>query len=189
MNIRRSTYLRSPSGQLGSTTAGLVFGLGLAVAGWFAIGPDHFVYAFVVQSAFLFMALLTGPALVDVARYRYRVRPFEPRIYTLLGAEALRRLLGLVGWNRIIEQMRRTEQGASVTARFLRGTEQSETGHLLGFSATAVLAIMAAATSHPRGAAQILLLGMILHLYPVMIQRITRFRITSRRTNINGSGH
>lgn len=180
--------MATPSGQPGSAPAGLVFGLGLAAAGWFAMGPDHLVYAVVVQGAFLFMALLTGLALVDVARYRYRVRPFEPRIYKLLGAEALRRLLGLVGWNRIIKQMRRTEQGASGTARFLRGTEQSETGHLLGFSATAILAFMAAATSHPRGAAQILLLGMILHLYPVMIQRITRFRITSHRTSINGSG-
>lgn len=181
--------MAAPSGKPGSAPAGLVFGLGLAVAGWFTMGPDHLVYAVVVQGAFLFMALLTGPALVDVARYRYQVKPFEPRMYTLLGAEALRRLLGLVGWNRVIKQMRRTEHGESGTASFLRGTEQSETGHLLGFSATAVLAIMAAATSHPRGAAQILLLGMILHLYPVMIQRITRFRITSRRTNINGSKH
>ena len=73
-------------GQPGTVAAGLVFGLGLAVAGWFAIGPDHLVYAFVVQGAFLFMALLMGPALVDVARQRYRVRPFEPRIYALLGA-------------------------------------------------------------------------------------------------------
>ncbi|WP_104053990.1 MULTISPECIES: hypothetical protein [unclassified Arthrobacter] len=177
-----------PHGQLGSSTMGLVAGLGLAVAGWFAIGPDHLVYAFVVQGALLFMALLTGPVLVDVARQRYRVRPFEPRIYTLLGAEAFRRLLGVVGWNRIIMQMRRTEQGASGTARFLRGTEQSETGHILGFSATAVLAIMAVATSHPGGAAQILLIGVILHLYPVMIQRITRFRITNRRTNIKEGG-
>lgn len=180
--------MTAPSGQPGSAAAGLAFGLGLAVAGWFAIGPDHLVYAVVVQGAFLFMALLTAPALVDVARRRYRVRPVEPRIYTLLGAEALRRLLGLIGWNRIIKEMRQTEQGASGTARFLRGTEQSETGHLLGLSATAALAITAAATSHPRGTAQILLLGMILHLYPVMIQRITRFRITGRRTNINGSG-
>ncbi len=91
--------MAAPGGQPGAATAGLVFGLGLAVAGWFAIGPDHLVYAVVVQGAFLFMALLTGPALVDVARSRYRVRPFEPRVYTLLGAEALRRLLGLVGWN------------------------------------------------------------------------------------------
>ncbi|WAP50600.1 hypothetical protein OL239_11205 [Arthrobacter sp. ATA002] len=174
--------MAAPNGQAGSAALGLVFGLGLTVAGWFAIGPDHLVYAVVVQGAFLFMALLAGPALVDVARQRYRVSPVEPRIYILLGAEALRRLLGVVGWNRIIMQMRRTEQGASGKARFLRGTEQSETGHLLGFSATAVLAIMAAATSHPRGAAQILLLGMILHLYPVMIQRITRYRINSRRT-------
>lgn len=168
-------------------TAGLLAGLGLAVAGWSTIGPDHVVYAIVVQGAFLFMALLTGPALADVARSRYRVRTCEPRIYTLLGAEALRRLLDVVGWNRVIRQMRLAEGEGSGRGRFLRGTEQSETGHCLGFAATALLVVIATATGHPLGAVQILLVGVILHLYPVMIQRIARFRITSRRSTISGS--
>jgi hypothetical protein len=175
------------SGQSGSATAGLLIGVGSAVAGWFAIGPDHVVYAIVVQGAFLFMALLAGPALVDVGRSRYRVGPFEPLLYTLLGAEAIRRLLDVVGWNRVIRQMRLAEEGATGVARFLRGTEQSETGHLLGFAATSMVTIIAAVTAHPLGAVQILLVGVILHLYPVMVQRTIRFRFTNRRTAIDGS--
>lgn len=89
--------------RVGSVIAVVVVGVGLPVAGWFAIGPDHIVYAVVVQGAFLLMALLAGPSLVDVARSRYRVRGFEPLIYTLLGAEALRCVLDFVGWNRVIK--------------------------------------------------------------------------------------
>lgn len=174
--------------RVGSVIAAVVVGVGLPVAGWYAIGPDHIVYAIVVQGAFLLMALLAGPSLVDVARSRYRVRGFEPLIYTALGAEALRRVLDSVGWNRVIKQMRQ-EQGTasrrrgSGRDRFLRGTEQSETGHALGIVATGSLGLIAALTSHPVGALQILLVGVILHLYPVMIQRLVRSRFTRRRTN------
>lgn len=89
-----------------SVVAGLLVGVGLAVAAWFAIGPDHVVYAVVVQGGFLFMALLIGPSLVDITSSRYRVGSFEPRFYTLLGAEAFRRALDLVGWNRVIKNLR-----------------------------------------------------------------------------------
>jgi hypothetical protein len=174
--------------RIGPVTAGLVIGVGLPVAGWFAIGPDHVVYAVVVQGAFLLMALLIGPSLVDVNRSRYKVRKFEALIYTLLGAEALRRVLDFGGWNRAIKQMRQ-EQGAashrrqSGRDRVLRGTEQSETGHFLGITATGALSLVAVLTSHPVGALQILLVGVILHLYPVMIQRLVRSRLTRERTD------
>ncbi len=175
--------------QFGSVVLGVGIGAGLAGAGWRAIGPDHLVFAVVVQCAFLFMALLVGPALVDVRRSRYRVRAVEPRIYTLLGADLLRRFLDVVLWNRIIRQMRRSERGTSGLSRFLRGTEQSETAHLVGGAATVLLVITAVVTSHPQGAAQILLVGVMLHGYPVLIQRIVRFRITNRRTSISRSAH
>ncbi|CAM3243456.1 hypothetical protein PSET11_00518 [Arthrobacter ulcerisalmonis] len=165
--------------------AGLGFGIGAAVAGWFAIGPDHLVFAIVAQCGILFMALLVGPSLVDVGRSRYRVKSVEPRIYALLGVEFLRRALDIAGWNRIIKQMRQMEDGRSGLSNFLRGTEKSETGHLLGIVATLLLGIAAAATAHPQGAVQILLVGLVLHGYPVMIQRMVRFKIINRRTRIN----
>ncbi len=160
--------------------AGFLVGIGLAVAGWFAIGPGHVVYAVIVQGGFLFMALLIGPSLVDIARSRYRVRSFEPRIYTLLGAEAVRRALDVVGWNRVIKNMRQVKNEEPGTSRFLRGIEQSETGHLLGLITTGLLALLAVGTSHPVGALQILLVGAILHIYPIMIQRLVHFRLTHR---------
>jgi DMSO reductase anchor subunit len=169
------------SQQIRSAAIGLTVGFGLAVACWLAIGPDHPVFAITVQGGFLFMALLLGPALVDVGRSRYRVRAYEPRLYTLLGAELVRRALDVMGWNRMIGRMRHSESGDSMLARFLRGTEQSETAHLLGAAATALVAVVATTTGHIQGALQILLVGFVLHGYPVMIQRIVRFRLTNRR--------
>ncbi len=170
----------------GSAAAGLAIGVGLAVFGWSAIGPDHIVFAVVVQGAFLVMALLAGPAVVDAGRSRYRVRPVEPLVYALLGAGMVRRALDVVGWNHVVGRMRRSESGTSGLARFLRGTEQSETAHLLGGVATAVLAAGAAATTRTQGAAQILLIGFLLRGYPVMIQRIVRAMIVDR-TSRKGS--
>ncbi|WP_394253481.1 glycosyl-4,4'-diaponeurosporenoate acyltransferase CrtO family protein [Arthrobacter pityocampae] len=173
--------------QTGSIVTGLAIGVGLAIAGWWAIRPDYLVFALSVQGGFLFMGLLAGPALVDAGRSRYRVSAFEPRLYTLLGAELLRRVLDLVGWNRLIRQLRHSETGPSGLARFLRGAEQSETAHLLGAAATLLLAVTAAVMGHTQGSGQILLIGMILHAYPVMIQRIVRYRITTRRANTHTS--
>ncbi|TKV26366.1 hypothetical protein FDK12_13350 [Arthrobacter sp. NamB2] len=175
--------------QRGSLVTGPVIGIGLAVACWFAIGPDHVVFALTVQGGFLLMALLVGPALVDARRTRYRVRAFEPQLYALLGAEFVRRVLDVVGWNRIIGQMRHSERGTSMLARFLRGTEQSETAHLVGAVATVVVVVIAAATTHIQGACQILVVGLVLHGYPIMIQRIVRFRVTSRQTEANKFAH
>ncbi len=167
--------------QFGSVVVGTGVGVGLAVASWFAIGPDHVVFAVAVQGGFLFMALLVGPVVVDFRRSRYRVRAVEPRLYSLLGADAVRRVLDVVGWNRVIRQMRQSESAQSGLARFLRGTEQSETAHCLGFVATVLLALIAVAADHLVGAVQVLALGVVLHSYPVMIQRLVRFRITRRR--------
>ena len=171
--------------QRGSSVTGLVIGIGLTMACWFAIGPDHVVFALTVQGGFLFMALLVGPALVDARRTRYQVRAFEPQLYAVLGAELVRRVLDIVGWNRIIGQTRHSERGTSMLARFLRGTEQSETAHLIGAVATVVVAAIATATTHLQGACQILVIGFVLHGYPIMIQRNVRFRVTSRQTETN----
>jgi hypothetical protein len=171
--------------QIRSAGTGLTIGSGLAVACWFAIGPDHPVFAITIQGGFLFMALLAGPALVDVGRSRYRVRAYEPRLYAFFGAELVRRVLNVVGWNRMVGRMRQSESGDSMLARFLRGAEQSETAHLLGAAATMLVTVVAAATGHIQGAVQVLLVGFVLQGYPVMIQRMVRFRITSRRAGIS----
>lgn len=150
---------------------------GLTVAGWYFIGPAHIVYAVIVQGGFLFLGLFLGPLLVDTVRRRYIVAAREPRIYAVLGADGLRRLLGRVGWNRTIGSLREQEPGRTRLDCQVRGTELSETGHAVGGIATVLLAIAAASTHHFVGAGQIVLIGILVHAYPIMIQRIVRNRI------------
>ena len=156
---------------------GTIVAAGLAITGWRFIGPDHLVYAMVVQGGFTFLGLLTGPLFVDTARRRYAVTSAEPRIYALLGADALRRLLGRIGWNSVIGSLREQGEGHTRLTRLLRGTELSETGHAIAGVATLLLAVAALGTAHVVGAIQIFLAGLLLHGYPIMIQRIVRQRV------------
>ncbi|MTB87240.1 hypothetical protein H9L21_07240 [Aeromicrobium senzhongii] len=156
---------------------GAIVAAGLAVTGWRFIGPDHIVYAVVVQGGFTFLGLLAGPLFVDTARRRYAVSSAEPRIHALLGADALRRLLGRIGWNSVIDSPREHGEGHTRRTRLLRGTELSETGHIIAGVATLLLAAAAVGTAHVAGAVQIILVGLPLHAYPIMIQRIVRQRL------------
>lgn len=164
---------------------GLAFGLGIAISGWSAMGPDHLGYALVVQVGFMFTGLSLGPSLVDVARVRYRVAPVEPRVFAFLGAGIVLRFLDAIGWSRVVARLRHGRGEVPVPRQFVRGSELSETGHLIGLMATAVLVIIALAASYPRGAAQVLLVGLLLHAYPVMIQRMLRFRVIGARADLS----
>ncbi|WP_293785685.1 hypothetical protein [uncultured Aeromicrobium sp.] len=170
----------SKRGAVVSGALGLAIAATLAFAGWHAIGPDHLVYAVTVQGTFVFMGLLVGPLCVDRARGRYVVARFEPRLYTLLGAELVRRALGALGWNRVIGALREHGEGHDKHERLVRGTELSETGHALGGSATLLLAVIALLGGYFPGAAKMTLVGLVVHGYPIMIQRMVRYRVQHR---------
>ncbi|MFC8304338.1 hypothetical protein ACFUCV_11705 [Specibacter sp. NPDC057265] len=146
----------------------------------------------------MFTGLLFGPLLVDVARPRYQVASIERKIFGFLGAGQLSRFLTSVGWNAVIGRMRGQSDGTIAPRQFLRGTELSETGHGIGLAATVVVAIIAAADSYPRGAVLVLLAGVLVHAYPIMIQRIMRYQIAGVRPepprnkengSVAGTGH
>lgn len=159
---------------------GLGVAVALAISGWVYIGPGHWAYAFVAQGGLLFLGLLAGDALVDVARPRYRVGRAEVVLYRLLGVGLLQRLFKLIGWDRVIRGMRGDDGSPGSRTRRIRGTELSETSHLLGTAGTAILSVVAALAGHGRGAAQIAVVGVAAHLYPVMLQRLVRGRTVQR---------
>lgn len=148
----------------------------MAIAGWAFIGPGHWVYAFVVQYGLLIFGLLAGDACTDVARSRYRVARLEPVVYRLIGVGVLQKFFKVVGWDRIIRGMRGDDGSPGSRERRLRGTEQSETGHLLGAIGTVALSVTAVAAGQARGAAQIAVVGVAVHVYPILLQRLVRDR-------------
>lgn len=159
---------------MGASLAGVGVAGGLTVAGWFAIGPDHLAYAVVVQGGFLFLGLLATPRWADVGRSRYRVARLEPAVYRWLGVWLFNRILTTIGWNRAVRAMRDDLDAGDRKRRTLRGTELSETGHVLAGAATVLLAVVAVLSSHVHGALQILLVGVVVHGYPIMLQRTVR---------------
>lgn len=176
--------LKDEGKRWGLTAVGLLFGYCIAHSGWVSIGPNHLAYAFVVQLGFTFTGFLLGPGLVDIYRPRYRVRVNEVRIYARLGSGLFLRMLKAIGWNRVVEKMRRMESDAAAPRQFLRNTELSETGHLIGLLATAMLTITAGLFSYPIGAGQIFFIGFLMHGYPIMTQRLGRFRVIGARETL-----
>ncbi|WP_245186300.1 hypothetical protein [Frigoribacterium sp. PvP032] len=151
---------------------------GFVVAGWHSIGPDQPVFAIVVQ--FLLMA---WAAFVVTDRFPvldadwFRVSERETSLYRRAGVGFFGRLLGVVGWNRVIAQ----ERDYQVTREGMRHLEQhtrrSEVAHLLCAAVGFALAGAALVAGTPTGAGWLLLSTTIFQLYPALLQRLVRARL------------
>ncbi|WP_295816354.1 hypothetical protein [uncultured Deinococcus sp.] len=117
----------------------------------------------------------TQPALT--APY-YRVRHGEPALYRRLGVYGYMRLLRRVGW----ERFRRSAVGftgrRAALGRLNRATREAETNHVLLGLLGLILAAVAARRRWWDAAAWQVVLVVLLHGYPVMLQRTLRARVT-----------
>lgn len=153
--------------------------LGTAVTyGWVIIGPDHPVYALMVAAGTFGLGPWTGKSVEHRAPARwFRVHPAERRLLRLLGVPAFGQLLERSGWNRVVAGPMRSFDGTrgdlAHLERHLRGTMSA---HGTSFLIHLALSVLAAATGHLWGALWLLLPGVILHLYPVLLQRWIRLR-------------
>lgn len=148
------------------------------VAGWLLIGPRGFAFAWVTH--FVLMAWIsvvldarTGP----LERPWFRVSTWELRCYRALGVRLFGRVLERTGWNRAIGRDRvfdGTRAGLVALDQLTRG---SETGHLMCLGVAAVVAVAALWVGEWGGALWLVALGIVLHVYPVMLQRSLRMRI------------
>lgn len=151
---------------------------GVVAAAWVFIGPTGFVFAWVTH--FILMAwasLVFGPRM-RVPDYDWmRVKRWEPRVYMYLGVGLFGKLLDVTGWNRIITK----ERGFDGTRRGIDGLDQhtrrSELGHVMCLLGTVFLAIGALVTGRWEGALWLVGLGVPLHVYPILLQRVLRCRI------------
>ena len=151
---------------------------GGVAAAWVFIGPTGFVFALVTH--FLLMAWVSSVVghRVRISDYGWlRVRFWEMRLYPALGVRLFGKLLDVIGWNRIISR----ERGFNATRQGLKELDQhtrrSEIGHSSCLFVTAALTIGVLATGSWEGAAWLVALGILLHLYPALLQRLLRARI------------
>ena len=165
--------------------AGMLFMAGLLVDRWFDddMGPDHPAYALLVTTLTFFITPgVAIPAVLLVTRllprHWFRVPAGERVFHRLLGVGTFGWLLERSGWNRhVVAPLRRFDG----TSAGLRSLERSALGGIIAhgacFAVHLLLAAAALFTGHLRGALWILLPGVVLHLYPMLLQRSIMLRL------------
>ncbi len=168
-NVRRAYWI------------GMLFMAGVLIFCWFArkMGPGHPIFALLVT---LWTAVLTPGVAVPVLRIlppRWcRVSAGEGVLHRLLGVRIFAWLLERSGWNR---RNVYPAWGSSITRSRLPLRVLAARGgggaHGVCFAIHALLAGIALFTRHPWGSLWILLPGVIVHLYPVLLQRSILLRL------------
>ena len=148
---------------------------------WFVLGPSNPWYAVGVAWGISGLVLaIPAPAVVRrLPRQWFRGPAGERLLHRLLGVSVFGWLLDVSGWNRrVLEPLR----GFSGKRAGLASLEQSvlaaAASHGICFVIHVLLAILALFTRHPwSGALWMLLPGVVLHLYPVLLQRSIMLRL------------
>ena len=182
--------LGSPQGEREQSVALAYWSTMVAMAGalvylWFAVnrGPDHPAYALLVTAwVFVLTPGIAIPAVKVVTRFLprrwFRVPAGERVLHRMLGVGIFAWLLETSGYNRHVVRPLRRFDG---TRAGLSSLELSSLGGIIAHgSCLAIHLLIAAAayfTGHARGALWILLAGVLLHLYPVLLQRSIMLRL------------
>ncbi len=147
---------------------------------WFVLGPSNPWYAVgVVGETFGLGPAVAAPVMRIVPRQWFRVPMGERVLHRILGVGIFCWLLDVSGWNRrVAESMR----GFSGKRAGLSSLEQSVRGNVSAhgtcFAIHVLLAVLALSTRHPWSATLWMLLpGVVVHLYPVLLQRSIMLRL------------
>jgi hypothetical protein len=152
---------------------------GVLIVWWFARGPDHPAVA-VIATAWTFVLTpgVAVPVLLRVPQRWFRVPEAERALHFILGVRIFGWLLERSGWNR--RNIYPTWDSSITRSRLAFRAQAARGGiaaHGACFAIHILLAALAFFTGHPRGALWILLPGVVIHLYPVLLQRSILLRL------------
>lgn len=152
---------------------------GVVVFFWTARGPDHPAFGLIVASWTLILGpVVAAPVMLHIPSRWFRVPAGEHTVHRLLGVGAFGWLLDRSGWNRHVALPMRGFKGSRKALRALElSLRGSASAHAACFATHLVLAALALFSGHPWGALWILLPGVIVHLYPVLLQRSIMLRL------------
>jgi hypothetical protein len=147
---------------------------------WFVLGPSNPWYAAgVVGATFAFGPAVAAPVLRRVPRQWFRVPTGERVLHRIVGIGIFGWLLDVSGWNRRVAEPIRGFSGKK--AGLLSLEQHARAGaiaHGTCFAIHVLLAVLALFTGHPWSAALWMLLpGVVVHLYPVLLQRSIMLRL------------
>ncbi len=147
---------------------------------WFVLGPSNLGCAVeVVGGTFALGPAVAGAVMRRVPRRWFRVPAGERAIHRMLGVPIFGWLLDRSGWDRIVGKSMRGFDGTRASLPSLEGSLRGNvSAHGACFAIHVLLAVFALFTKHPwRGALWMLLPGVVVHLYPVLLQRSIMLRL------------
>jgi hypothetical protein len=159
---------------------GLLFLATELTVGWFVLGPSRpWRGAMVVLGTSALVPAVPASVMRRVPHQWFRVPTGEGVLHRIVGVGIFGWLLDVSGWNRRVAGPLR---GFSGRRADLHSLEQSAragaVGHGICFATHLLLAVLALFGRHPWSAALwILLPGVVVHLYPVLVQRSIMLRL------------
>jgi hypothetical protein len=147
---------------------------------WFVLGPSSPWYAVsVVAWTFGLGPAVAGPLMRRVPRQWFRVPAGERILHRIVGVGLFAWLLVVSGWNRRVAEPMRGFSGKRGGLPILeRSVRANVSAHGLCFAIHVLLAVLALFGRHPwSGALWMLLPGVVVHLYPVLLQRSIMLRL------------
>jgi Flp pilus assembly protein TadB len=99
------------------------------------------------------------------------------QLYEYCGINLFRKLLVLIGWEKLNKKSNPVEKSAKALAHNLLRTKKSELGHLIIFFIVLGVSVVVIVNSGLRNAVWLITFNIILNLYPVLLQRYNRPRI------------
>lgn len=150
----------------------------LVVGAWAAIGPDHLAFSWVVAIGIVGVLGLSGPwpeeliprwAITTGERTAVRAR--------WVGVPAMLGVLDRVGWNGVLGRGRNTVHGRAGVAVLRVRAVQSLVTHGCGAVLHLLVVAMLVGVGSWMNASIVFLLGVVLHVLPVAMQRYVLARI------------
>jgi len=158
----------------------LVFFAIYLIVFWFVLGPSNPWYAVgVVGGTFALGPAVAAPVGRRVPRQWFRVPACERVFHRIVGVGIFGWLLDVSGWNRLVAKPMRGFSGTRAGLLSLeQGVRDNVSAHGTCFAIHVLVAVLALLTRHPwSGALWMLLPGVVVHLYPVLLQRSIMLRL------------
>ena len=149
----------------------------VGIALWKGVGS--FLFAWVFHLMFMMVVLSVMEAAMPKLRSRYfSISAWESdgRIYERLGVNLFRKILVWIGWEKLNKKNNTVEKSVASLQHIEYLTRQAEFGHLLILCVVTIMSIVIIMIYDFSTAFWLLILNIILHLYPIIVQRYNRPR-------------
>jgi hypothetical protein len=160
--------------------AAQVWGLRILFFGGLGLLPSAFGLTWGPNGLFLLLSMRDA---LRLPRSLVSVRPMEPVLYRLLGVGFVKRIVAtrlwplMLGWEPLPEPGNRE----ALLSRIDATSRGAEVCHGATFILASVIALLFLIAGRPREAAWIIAFNVLLNGYPVMLQRMNRWRVQQIR--------